>query len=203
MTRKPRLNLTVTPPEKTLTETTAPVRRTTDEHGHAIVRPLQVGIITVSSSRHANAAESADPSGDRIIAILQAENHRVVNRALVPDRTESIQQALDPLLDDPIVDLVITTGGTGPTIDDVTPDAVRTRLDRELPGFGEAFRYLSFEEIGVRTVSTRAAAGIARDTPVFVLPGSKSAVTLAVESIICVEAPHLVGLATRHKSGQK
>lgn len=106
-------------------------------------------------------------------------------------------------MDDPTVDLVITTGGTGPTIDDVTPDAVRTRLDRELPGFGEAFRYLSFEEIGVRTVSTRAAAGIARDTPVFVLPGSKSAVTPAVESVICVKAPHLVGLATRHESGQK
>ncbi|NUE03338.1 hypothetical protein HUB97_12690 [Halorubraceae archaeon YAN] len=85
-------------------------------------------------------------------AILQTENHRVVDRALVPDRTESIQQELDPLLDDPTVDLVITTGGTGPTIDDVTPDAVRTRLDRELPGFGEAFRRTIYRAVWCTSV---------------------------------------------------
>ena len=179
------------------TPTTHPDRRTLDEHDHDIVSPLQAAILTVSTSR-ANAEDPEDPGGDKIESVLTAADHRVVDRRLVPDGVGPIQRALDDLLDDPTVDFVITTGGTGATVDDVTPDAVSDRFDRELPGFGELFRQLSYEEIGPRTIASRATAGIARDTPVFVLPGSRNAVELATEAIILEEAPHLVGLATRH-----
>ena len=179
------------------TATTDLERRTADDHGHDIVSPLQVAILTVSTSR-ANADDPDDPGGDKIQDLFEAADHRVVERRLVPDGIGPIQESLDRLLDDPTVDLVVATGGTGPTIDDVTPDAVAERFDRELPGFGELFRQLSYEEIGPRTIASRATAGIARDTPVFVLPGSRNAVELATEAIILDEAPHLVGLSTRH-----
>ncbi|MFW6321474.1 MAG: MogA/MoaB family molybdenum cofactor biosynthesis protein [Halohasta sp.] len=179
------------------TPTSDPARRTADDHGHDIVSPLQAAILTVSTSRAA-AAEADDPGGDRIESLFAEAGHRIVDRRLVPDGIGPIQRALDGLLDDPTVDLVVATGGTGPTADDVTPQAVSARFDRELPGFGELFRQLSYEEIGPRTIASRATAGIARDTPVFVLPGSRNAVELATEEIILEEAPHLVGLSTRH-----
>jgi len=179
------------------TPTTDPDRRTTDDHGHDLVSPLQAAILTVSTSR-AEADNPDDPGGDQIQSLFEEVGHRVVARQLVADRIGEIQRALDALLDDETVDLVVTTGGTGATADDVTPDAVSERYDRELPGFGELFRQLSYEEIGTRTIASRATGGIARDTPVFVLPGSTNAVTLATEEIILPEAAHLVGLATRH-----
>ena len=182
-------------PERT--PTTDPERRHADDHGHDIVSPLQAAIITVSTSRAA-ADDPNDPGGDRIESLFESADHRVVERRLVADEVGSIQRALDDLLDDRTVDVVIATGGTGPTVDDVTPEAVSARFDRELPGFGELFRQLSYEEIGPRTIASRATAGIARDTPVFVLPGSRNAVELATEAIILEEAPHLVGLSTRH-----
>jgi len=188
-----------TPADRTPTADSA--RRTTDEHDHDTVSPLQVGILTVSTSRAeaSNTGEEIeDPGGDKAATIFEAESHRVVERVLVPDGIGPIQRALDGLLDDPTVDVVVVTGGTGPTADDVTPDAVAARFDRELPGFGELFRQLSYDEIGPRTVATRATGGIARDTPVFVVPGSRNAVELATSEIIVEEAPHLVGLATRH-----
>jgi molybdenum cofactor biosynthesis protein B len=189
-----------TPTDRTPTHD--PSRRTTDEDDHDIVSPLQVAILTVSTSRATAAAEGeapADPGGDTAEALFERDGHRVVERALVRDGIGPIQRALDRLLDDPTVDLVLATGGTGPTVDDVTPQAAAERFDRELPGFGELFRQLSFEEIGPRTVASRATGGIARDTPVFVVPGSSNAVELAVEAIVLEEAPHLVGLATRHR----
>ena len=186
------MNMTANP-----TPTTDPDRRTTDDHGHDLVSPLQAAILTVSTSR-AEADDADDPGGDQIESLFAAAGHRVVARRLVADSVGEIQRALDTFLDDETVDLVVTTGGTGATADDVTPDAVSERFDRELPGFGELFRQLSYEEIGTRTIASRATGGIARDTPVFVLPGSTNAVTLATEEIILPEAAHLVGLATRH-----
>ena len=187
--------MTANPPP---TPTTDPDRRTTDDHGHDIVSPLQAAILTVSTSRAEADGAVDDPGGDHIESLFAEAGHCVVERRLVADNIGQIQRALDDLLDDDTVDLVVTTGGTGATADDVTPDAVSDRFDRELPGFGELFRKLSYEEIGPRTIASRATGGIARDTPVFVLPGSTSAVELATEAIILPEAPHLVGLATRH-----
>ena len=179
------------------TPTTDPARRTTDDHGHDIVSPLQAGLVTVSTSR-AEAADPDDPGGDRIAALFDEAGHRVVDRRLVADGIEPIQDALGDLVAEPTVDLVVVTGGTGPTADDVTPEAASALFDRELPGFGELFRRLSSEEIGTRVVATRATAGIANATPVFVVPGSTNAVELATEAIVLEEAPHLVGLSTRH-----
>ena len=192
-TRKGDMTANSTP-----TPTTDPDRRTTDDHGHDIVSPLQAAILTVSTSRAEADGAVDDPGGDHIESLFEEAGHRVVDRRLVADNIGQIQRALDDLLDDDTVDLVVTTGGTGATADDVTPDAVSDRFDRELPGFGELFRQLSYEEIGPRTIASRATGGIARDTPVFVLPGSTNAVELATEAIILPEAPHLVGLATRH-----
>lgn len=182
----------------TSTPTADPDRRTADDHGHDTVSPLQAAILTVSTSRAESDGDVDDPGGDTIESLFEDAGHRVVDRRLVADSVGQIQRALDALLNNDTVDLVVTTGGTGPTADDVTPDAVADRFDRRLPGFGELFRELSYEEIGTRTIASRTTGGIARDTPVFVLPGSTNAVTLATEEIILPEAPHLVGLATRH-----
>ncbi|UWM56892.1 molybdopterin-binding protein [Salinirubellus salinus] len=159
-----------------------------------------MAIVTVSSSRGDSVEKTPpDPSGDAAASILIEAGHVVTSRQMVPDDYVRIKTTVSECLDRPDVDLVVTTGGTGVTVDDVTPDAVSELFDRELPGFGEAFRWLSWEEVGTRIVSTRATAGIARDVPVFVLPGSVNAVKLATAEIIVEEAPHLAGLATRHK----
>ena len=187
--------MTADPPR---TPTTDPERRATDAHGHATVSPLQGALLTVSTSRAAADGDIDDPGGDTIASLFEADGHRVVDRRLVADDVGEIQRALDDLLDDDTVDLVVTTGGTGVTVDDVTPTAVADRFDRELPGFGELFRRLSSAAVGTRAIASRATGGIAGDTPVFVLPGSTNAVELATEEIILPEAPHLVGVATRH-----
>ena len=175
-------------------------RRTTDADGHDCIDPLGVAIVTVSSSRGDGVETTPpDPSGDAIASILVEAGHVVTSRRMVPDDYVRIKTTVSECLDRPDVDLVVTTGGTGVTVDDVTPDAVSELFDRELPGFGEAFRWLSWEEVRTRIVSTRATAGIARDVPVFVLPGSVNAVELATAEIIAEEASHLAGLATRHK----
>ena len=175
-------------------------RRTTDADGHDCIDPLGVAIVTVSSSRGDGSDKTPpDPSGDAIASILVEAGHIVTSRRMVPDDYARIKTTVSECLDRPDVDLVVTTGGTGVTVDDVTPDAVSELFDRELPGFGEAFRWLSWEEVRTRIVSTRATAGIARDVPVFVLPGSVNAVELATAEIIAEEAPHLAGLATRHE----
>lgn len=179
-------------------------RRTTDADGHDCINPLGVAIVTVSTSR-GNIVEKAppDPSGDTIASILIEAGHVVTSRRMVPDNYVQIKTTVSEYLDREDIDVVLTTGGTGVTVDDVTPDAVGELFDRELPGFGEAFRWLSWEEVRTRVVSTRATAGIARNVPVFVLPGSVNAVQLATAEIIVDEAPHLAGLATRHVSSEK
>lgn len=178
-------------------------RRSIDTDGHDCIDPLGVAIVTVSSSRGASLEKSPpDPSGDAIASILVEAGHVVTSRRQVPDDYARIKTTVSECLDRQDVDLVVTTGGTGVTVDDVTPDAVGDLFDRELPGFGEAFRWLSWEEVRTRIVSTRATAGIARDVPVFVLPGSENAVGLATAEIIAEEAPHLAGLATRHTAGE-
>jgi molybdenum cofactor biosynthesis protein B len=95
------------------------------------------------------------------------------------------------------VDVVVTSGGTGVTPDDVTVEAVRPLVDKTLPGFGELFRRLSYEEIGTKVVGTRTFAGVIGDAVVFCLPGSENAARLGTEEIVLPEASHLVGLARR------
>ncbi|RZV12274.1 molybdenum cofactor biosynthesis protein B [Natrinema hispanicum] len=175
-------------------------RRGTDHHGHDIIDPLYVGIVTVSSSR-ANDSDPDDPGGDTIQDCFEAEGHEVRERHLVRDDYAAIRTAVRGLVARQDIDVVCTTGGTGVTVDDVSPEATASLFERELPGFGELFRSLSWEEVGTRAMASRATAGIAVDTPVFCLPGSKSACETACEELIVPEAPHLAGLATRHRAG--
>ncbi|ELZ06305.1 molybdenum cofactor synthesis protein [Natrialba chahannaoensis JCM 10990] len=178
-------------------------RRSTDDHGHDVIDPLYVGIVTVSSSR-AQADDSGtdpdDPGGDTIQECFEAEGHEVRERLLVRDDYSSIRTAVRGLVARRDIDVVVTTGGTGVTTDDVSPEATSSLFERDLPGFGERFRALSWEEIGTRAIASRATAGIAVDTPVFCIPGSTGACQTACEQLIVPESPHLAGLATRHQA---
>lgn len=180
-------------------------RRTTDEHGHDIIDPLYVAIVTVSSSRAAAAetddpAAIEDPGGDTVAECFEADGHEVRERVLVRDDYAAIRTAVRRLVAMRDIDIVVTTGGTGVTADDVSPEATASLYERELPGFGELFRSLSWDEVGTRAMASRATAGIAVDTPVFTLPGSTNACRTACEKLIVPEAPHLAGLATSHRT---
>jgi molybdopterin adenylyltransferase len=177
-------------------------RRSTDHHGHDVIDPLYVGIVTVSSSRAAEAdADPDDPGGDTIEECFEADGHEVRERVLVRDDFSAIRTAVRGLVARRDIDVVCTTGGTGVTADDVSPEATSSLFERELPGFGELFRSLSWDEVGTRAIASRATAGIAVETPVFCLPGSTNACRTACEKLIVPEAPHLAGLATRHDAG--
>ncbi|MFP8954447.1 molybdenum cofactor biosynthesis protein B [Natrialbaceae archaeon A-arb3/5] len=174
-------------------------RRGTDHHGHDIIDPLYVGIVTVSTSR-AQEDDPDDPGGDTIQECFETEGHEVRERLLVRDDYSSIRTAVRGLVARRDIDVVITTGGTGVTADDVSPEATSSLFERELPGFGERFRALSWDEIGTRAIASRATAGIAVDTPVFCIPGSTGACQTACEELIVPETPHLAGLATSHRA---
>lgn len=172
-----------------------------DDHGHADSHDhhhhdadvVGVAILTVSTSRSLD----DDPAGDAIAAAFEDAGHQVVTRELVGDSYDHVQSSVDNLTSRDDVDTVVTTGGTGVTPDDVTVEATRPLFDKELPGFGELFRLLSFEEIGARVVATRATAGVVGSVPVFCLPGSEDAAELGSADIIVPEIGHLVGLAGR------
>ncbi|WP_435068961.1 MogA/MoaB family molybdenum cofactor biosynthesis protein [Haloplanus sp. C73] len=162
-------------------------------HHHHDVETLEAGIVTVSSSRTLD----DDPAGDAIAAAFEAEGHDVAARELVSDDYDEVRSTLQTLADG--VDVVVSTGGTGVTPDDVTVEAAESLFAKTLPGFGELFRRLSYDEIGTKVVGTRAVAGIVEGTPVFCLPGSENAATLGAEEVIVPEAGHLSGLATREE----
>ena len=165
-----------------------------DHHHHDHdVGSLSAAILTVSTSRTLD----EDPAGDAIAAAFEAADHAIAAREVVADDVDALQSTVDRLTDRNDVDVVVTTGGTGVTPDDVTIEAVSARFDKELPGFGELFRRRSEDEIGTRVVGTRATAGIVGGVPTFCLPGSENAARLGSEELIVPEAPHLTGLATR------
>jgi len=163
------------------------------EHHHHDVESLGAAVATVSSTR----SLEEDPAGDAIAAAFEAEGHEVVTREMLRDDYDGIQSAVGNFARREDVDVVVTTGGTGVTPDDVTVEAASDLFEKELPGFGELFRRLSYDEIGTRVVGTRAVAGVVAGTPVFCLPGSENAARLGSEEVIVPEAPHLAGLAGR------
>jgi len=152
---------------------------------------LGTAVVTVSSER----SLSDDPAGDAVVEGMEAAGHEIVTRELIEDKYDNIQQAINRLADRSDVDVVVATGGTGITPDDVTIEAVEPLFDKELPGFGELFRLLSYDEVATKVVATRATAGIVTDVPVFCMPGSERAARLGTESIVVEEAGHLAGLA--------
>ncbi|WP_380679217.1 MogA/MoaB family molybdenum cofactor biosynthesis protein [Salinigranum sp. GCM10025319] len=161
-------------------------------HHHHDVETLGVAVLTVSSSRSLD----DDPAGDAISHAFEAAGHEIVTRELVGDDYDGVQSAIGNLTKRDDVDVVLSTGGTGVTPDDVTVEAVERLFAKRLPGFGELFRRESYDEVGVMVVATRATAGIVEGVPVFCLPGSENAARLGSE--IAVEsAGHLAGLARR------
>ena len=134
-------------------------------------RPLRIAVLTVSDSRTA----ADDRSGDLLVERLRGAGHELADRALVPDEIDRIVARLRGWIEDPAVEVVITTGGTGVTGRDVTPEAIAQVVDKPLPGFGELFRMISFDKIGTSALQSRATAGVAGDTYLFALPGSPGA----------------------------
>ncbi len=142
--------------------------------------PLALCVLTVSDSR----TLAEDGSGDYLATSLQAEGHRLVERALLPDDRYAMRALVSKWIADPAVDGILVTGGTGFTGRDSTPEALLPLLDKQMPGFGELFRAISFEEIGTSSLQSRAFAGLANATFLFALPGSTSACRTAWERII-------------------
>ncbi|NIB99962.1 MogA/MoaB family molybdenum cofactor biosynthesis protein [Halobacterium sp. R2-5] len=165
-----------------------------DHHHHDVDR-VGLAILTVSTSRSLD----DDPAGDAIAEAFEADGHEVVTRELVRDSYDRVQSGIDNLASRDDVDVVVTTGGTGVTPDDVTVDAAEPLFNKELPGFGELFRRRSYEEIGEKVVATRATAGVTDGVLVFCLPGSENAARLGSEQVVVPEIGHLVGLASRDR----
>jgi molybdenum cofactor biosynthesis protein B len=150
-------------------------------------------VLTVSDSR----SVETDTSGKAIEASLEEAGHTVAERCIVPDEPDRIRAAVLRAIAHSEVDVAIVTGGTGVSARDSTPDTVEPLLERRLDGFGELFRALSFEEIGAAALLSRAVAGTADRTAVFVTPGSSGAVRLAMDRLILPELGHLVGQLRR------
>jgi molybdenum cofactor biosynthesis protein B len=134
-------------------------------------RPLKIAVLTVSDSR----TPADDRSGDLLVERLTSAGHELADRALVRDEIDRIVARLRQWVEDPRIEVVISTGGTGVTGRDVTPEAFEQVVEKPLPGFGELFRMVSFAKIGSSTLQSRATAGVAGDTYLFALPGSPGA----------------------------
>lgn len=142
--------------------------------------PLRLCVLTVSDTR--TAAE--DTSGDYLVNALTTAGHALADRALLPDDRYRLRAQVSQWIADDGIDGILVTGGTGFTGRDSTPEALLPLLDKEMPGFGELFRAVSFDEIGTSTLQSRAFAGLANGTFLFALPGSTSACRTAWERII-------------------
>ena len=143
-------------------------------------KALNIAVLTVSDSR----TEADDKSGATLSERLQQAGHNLADKRIVPDDIYQIRAVVSGWIADPDVEAVITTGGTGVTGRDGTPEAVSVLLDKTIEGFGELFRSLSYQEIGTSTMQSRAIAGLANATFVFCLPGSTGACRTAWDNII-------------------
>ncbi len=142
--------------------------------------PVAIAVLTVSDTR----TLADDRSGDTLVARIEGAGHRVAARAVVKDDAGPIEQHLRAWISDPAIDAVISTGGTGITGRDVTPEAFDRVIEKRIEGFGELFRMLSYQKIGTSTMQSRALAGVAGGTLLFALPGSTGAVKDAWDDIL-------------------
>ena len=164
-----------------------------NQHQRQIVEHVRCAVITVSDTR----TPETDESGRLIRDALAGAGHRVCSHEIIEDDPDALGRRLEALRDDPEVQAVLLTGGTGLAPRDATVETVVRRLDRRLDGFGELFRMLSYAEIGAAAMLSRAVAGVMGDTVVFAMPGSTCATRLAIEKLIIPELGHLVWLVTR------
>ena len=163
------------------------------EH-HADAAPaVRCGVVTVSDTR----TLADDRSGDLIAELLVAAGHAVADRKIVPDEPSAVAAAVRELAARPDVAVILLTGGTGVAPRDQSPEAIVALFTKKLPGFGELFRVLSYQEIGAAAMLSRACAGMIDRTAVFLMPGSTAAVRLAMERLIVPELGHLAKLAAK------
>ena len=146
-------------------------------------RRVRIAVLTVSDTR----TRADDRSGDMLAARIEEAGHVLADRAIVADDVASIAARLTAWIDDPAIDCVVSTGGTGVTGRDVTPEAFARVWDKEIAGFGELFRWLSYAKIGTSTIQSRACAGVARGTYLFALPGSTGAVKDGWDGILATQ----------------
>jgi molybdenum cofactor biosynthesis protein B len=151
--------------------------------------PVNIAVLTVSDTRTA----ATDTSGDTLAERITNAGHKVAARIILPDDKDKLVAQLNAWIDDPEIDVVISTGGTGVTGRDVTPEAFHAVYEKEIVGFGELFRHLSYAKIGTSTIQSRATSGVSRGTYLFALPGSTSACREAWDDIIVWQ------LDSRHK----
>ncbi len=152
-------------------------------------QPVRIAVLTVSDTR----GPDDDKSGDRLAERLTSAGHQLADRAIVRDEAVLLTAMLNRWIDDPAIDVILTTGGTGITGRDVTPEALAALDGKDIPGFGELFRWLSFQSIGTSTIQSRACAKVVRGTFIFALPGSTGAVTDAWDGILASQ------LDSRHR----
>ncbi len=168
---------------------------TTTRHKAEAPKTLNFAVVICSTSRHKELLKTgrySDPSGDLIVKTVKDKGHRVTSRKIAPDDKSEIQKIILKALKTRKTDAIVISGGTGISPTDVTIEAVQPLLEKEIPGFGELFRAISYERIGSAAVLTRALAGIARGKAIFCLPGSPQSVSLALEELILPEAGHIV-----------
>jgi len=187
-----RFNLSLYPLPFTLSSfphlPTSPLPMTQQPHPNSSEITLICAVVTVSDTRTAE----TDKSGQLIQQLLIAANHAVGAYRIIKDEPTQIQQQIENLGKSANLDAVIFNGGTGIAPRDTTYDAIEQLLEKTLPGFGELFRFLSYQEIGSRAIASRAVAGIYQNKLIFSLPGSSNAVRLGMEKLILPELAHLV-----------
>ncbi|ALF52873.1 molybdenum cofactor biosynthesis protein B [Nostoc piscinale CENA21] len=157
-------------------------------HPDTAAMTITCAIVTVSDTR----TPETDKSGQLIKQLLLGANHNIAAYAIIKDEPTQIQEQIESLGKNANLDAIIFNGGTGIAPRDTTYDAIEQLLEKTLPGFGEIFRFLSYQEIGSRAIASRAVAGIYQNKLIFSLPGSSNAVRLGLEKLILPEIVHLV-----------
>ena len=142
--------------------------------------PLAIAVLTVSDTR----VLADDRSGDTLVARITGAGHRLAERDIVPDEIVSIREKVEAWIHDPRIDVILTTGGTGFTGRDVTPEAIEPLFEKRMDGFSAVFHRISYDKIGTSTLQSRATAGVAGATYIFVLPGSPGACKDAWDGIL-------------------
>lgn len=164
-----------------------------EEHKEKSPKSVRCAVLTISDSR----TEETDESGKLIKEKLSQNGHKIVAYSLLKNDAVAIKNKINELLSKDEVQVIIASGGTGVSQRDITIETLSPMLEKKLDGFGELFRFLSFQEIGTASVMSRAMAGVVRGKVIICIPGSLGAVTLAMDKIILPEIGHMVREATR------
>ncbi len=166
---------------------------TPDEHKADAPVQLRCAVITVSDTR----TPETDTGGAEVVRLLTESGHVVVQREIIPDEPARMRPLLESFRDNDQIDVVLMTGGTGISTRDQTYETVTALITKPLPGYGELFRMLSYQEIGAAAMLSRATGGLMHRTVLITMPGSRAAVRLAMEQVILPELGHLVREARR------